>query len=101
MRARAAATAAVADLGVDGGETDIQRLLQALSEPRRRDILRHTSRAEMSAGALAAQFDDVSRPAISQQLRVLKEAGLLVERSVGTRRLYRTAEAGLVRARAM
>jgi DNA-binding transcriptional ArsR family regulator len=44
---------------------------------------------ELRAGAIADRFPDVTRPAISQHLRVLKGAGLLIERREGTRRLYR------------
>jgi DNA-binding transcriptional ArsR family regulator len=47
----------------------------------------------MSAGAIASHFD-VSRPAISQHLGVLKDAGLLDERRDGTRRLYRIRSEG-------
>jgi DNA-binding transcriptional ArsR family regulator len=62
--------------------------LRAIAEPRRRDILRIVLDSEHTAGEIAARFD-VSRPAISQHLRILKEAGLIVERRLGTRRLYR------------
>jgi DNA-binding transcriptional ArsR family regulator len=61
--------------------------LRALAEPRRRRILTLVRDAELSAGEIAAQFD-VSGPAISQHLKVLKEAGLVDERRVGTRRMY-------------
>lgn len=60
----------------------------ALAEPRRREILRLVASGELSAGAIARRFD-VSRPAISQHLRVLKDTGLVTERRDGTRRLYR------------
>ena len=60
----------------------------ALAEPRRREILRLVSGAELSAGEIARRFE-VTRPAISQHLRVLREAGLVTERRSGTRRLYR------------
>src|SRR5881398_3387685 len=60
----------------------------ALGEPRRREILRLVSSKELSVGDIARRFD-VTRPAISQHLRVLKEAGLVSERRDGTRRLYR------------
>ena len=60
----------------------------ALAEPRRREILRLVSVAELSVGDIASRFD-VTRPAISQHLRVMKEAGLVTERRDGTRRLYR------------
>ncbi len=45
--------------------------------------------SELPAGAIADRFREVSRPAISQHLRVLRDAGLLSERRDGTRRLYR------------
>ena len=62
--------------------------LRAIAEPRRREILRLVWKHELAAGEIAARFD-VTRPAVSQHLRVLKEAGLVVERREGTRRLYR------------
>ena len=62
--------------------------LKALAEPRRRDILRLVWSQELAAGEIAARFD-VTRPAISQHLRVLSEADLVTERRDGTRRLYR------------
>ena len=68
--------------------------LRAIAEPRRRDILRLVSRDELAAGEIAAAFD-VSRTAISQHVTVLKNAGLLVERRDGTRRLYRARPEGL------
>jgi DNA-binding transcriptional ArsR family regulator len=67
----------------------MQRALEAIVDPKRREILRLVQAGELPAGAIAGRFDDVSRPAISQHLRVLKEAGLLDERRDGTRRLYR------------
>ena len=65
--------------------------LRALAEPRRREILRLVWSHELPAGAIAARFD-VTRPAISQHLTVLKAAGLIAERRVGTRRLYRARQ---------
>ena len=62
--------------------------LAALSNPRRREILRLVWTKERSAGEIAAAFA-VSWPATSQNLRVLKAAGLLRERRNGTSRLYR------------
>jgi len=62
--------------------------LSALSSPRRREILRLVWNEEHSAGDIARAFD-VSWPAISQNLRVLKESGLVRERRVGTSRMYR------------
>ena len=78
----------------------MQSVLDAVVEPRRREILRLVHRVELPAGAIAAQFGDVSRPAISQHLRVFRDAGLLVERRDGTRRLYRTRPEGLGELRA-
>ena len=60
----------------------------AIGEPRRREILRLVSSKELSVGDIARRFD-VTRPAISQHLRVLKDAGLVTERRDGTKRLYR------------
>ena len=63
--------------------------LKALAEPRRREILRLVWSDELGATAIAERFPDVSRPAISQHLAVLKDAALVTERRDGTRRLYR------------
>jgi DNA-binding transcriptional ArsR family regulator len=71
----------------------VEAAVRALAEPRRRDILYLVRGDELSAGAIASHFD-VSRPAISQHLRVLKDAGLLAERREGTRRLYRVRPEG-------
>ena len=72
----------------------MQSVLDAVTEPRRREILRLIRETELPAGTIAARFTDVSRPAISQHLRVLREAGLVVERREGTRRLYRVRPEG-------
>ncbi len=66
----------------------MESALQAIAQPRRREILRLVRDRELPAGAIAAHFD-VTRPAISQHLRVLHRAGLVKERRAGTRRLYR------------
>ncbi len=66
----------------------METALRAITEPRRREILRLIWGQELPAGTIAAHFA-VTRPAISQHLRVLKEAGLVHERRDGTRRLYR------------
>lgn len=63
--------------------------LKALAEPRRRAILRLVWSQELPATTIADRFQDVTRPAISQHLAVLKEADLVTERRDGTRRLYR------------
>ncbi len=61
---------------------------QALADARRREILRMLRDGELSAGAIAGAFD-VSRPAISRHLRVLREAGLVVDEAQGRERMYR------------
>ena len=63
--------------------------LKALAEPRRRQILRLVWLHELPATDIADHFGDVTRPAISQHLGVLKAAGLVSERRDGTRRWYR------------
>jgi DNA-binding transcriptional ArsR family regulator len=73
----------------------MQDAIEAIAEPRRREILRLVRDDELPAGAIAAHFGDVSRPAISQHLRVLREAALVSERRDGTRRLYRARPEGL------
>ena len=62
--------------------------LKAIAEPRRQEILRLVWSQERPAGEIATHFD-VSRPAISKHLRILKDAGLIEERRRGTQRLYR------------
>ena len=76
----------------------MQTVLQAISEPHRRKILELVRDRELGAGEIAAQFD-VTRPAISQHLTVLKQAGLVNERRQGTRRLYRARPEGLAELR--
>lgn len=65
-----------------------QEVLQAIASARRREILRLVWDRELPAGEIAAHFD-VSWPAISQNLGVLRDAGLVRERRDGRRRLYR------------
>jgi DNA-binding transcriptional ArsR family regulator len=72
----------------------MEAALKAMAAPHRRQILRLVRNSELSAGEIAAHFD-VTRPAVSQHLNVLKEAGLLSERRNGTRRLYRARPRGL------
>jgi len=62
--------------------------VQVIAEPRRREILRLVWTQERPAGEIAEHFD-VTFGAISQHLRVLREAGLITQRREGTRRLYR------------
>ena len=73
--------------------------LKAISQPHRRQILRLVTNEELSAGEIASHFD-VSWPAISQHLGVLKEAVLVDERRNGVRRLYRARPEGLESLRA-
>lgn len=68
--------------------------LRAVAEPTRRQILRLVRDDEHSVAEIAAHFP-VSRPAISQHLRVLHDAELVIVRSEGTRRFYRTRPEGL------
>ena len=70
-------------------------MLKAIAAPRRRHILSLVRDGELSAGEIAAHFD-VTRPAVSQHLNVLKEAGLVSERRNGTKRLYRARPEGLI-----
>ena len=65
----------------------METALKALAEPNRRRILTLVKDEELTAGEIASHFE-VSRPAVSQHLTVLKEAGLVHERRNGTRRLY-------------
>jgi DNA-binding transcriptional ArsR family regulator len=71
----------------------VEEALRAIAEPNRRRILTLVSSNELSAGEIAAQFQ-ITRPAVSQHLSVLREAGLVSERREGTRRLYRVRPEG-------
>jgi DNA-binding transcriptional ArsR family regulator len=66
----------------------MQAVLDAIANPRRREILRLVWERELSAGDIASRFD-VSWPAVSQNLAVLRKAGLVTERREATRRYYR------------
>jgi DNA-binding transcriptional ArsR family regulator len=68
--------------------------LQVIAAPRRLRILELVWDQELSAGEIAAQFE-VSWSAVSQHLRVLKDAGFVVERRAGTSRLYHADKAAL------
>lgn len=65
----------------------IDKAIQAITEPRRRDILHLVREGELTSSAIASHFD-ISAPAISQHLKVLEEAGLVVVRRAGTKRYY-------------
>ena len=69
-------------------------IFQAIAEDRRREILRLLRDRELSVSEVASRFD-VTQPAISQHLKVLKQAGLVRDRRDGARRLYRTRPEGL------
>lgn len=71
----------------------------ALAEPRRRAILALLVGGERTAGDIAARFD-VTRPAISQHLTVLRGAGLVSDRREGRHRWYRIDRAGIAAVRA-
>jgi DNA-binding transcriptional ArsR family regulator len=65
----------------------MEEAIRAIAEPNRRRILQLVTAKELSAGEIAAEFE-ITRPAVSQHLGVLREAGLVSERRDGTRRLY-------------
>lgn len=77
----------------------MDRTLRALADETRRRILLLVWRRERTAGEIAAEFP-VSRPAISQHLRVLLTSELITVRQAGTRRLYRANRRALARLRA-
>jgi DNA-binding transcriptional ArsR family regulator len=78
----------------------VDAALKALAEPRRRAILQLVWSEELPATGIAEHFPDVTRPAISQHLSVLKEANLVTERRDGVRRLYRANPATVAELRA-
>ena len=71
----------------------------ALADPTRRAIVERLANGPIAVGALARDLP-VSRPAVSQHLRVLEDAGLVIVRPVGTRRLYQLDPAGVDAVRA-
>ena len=74
-------------------------VLRAIAEPRRREILRLVWAEERSVGEISSFFD-VTRPAISQHLRILEGAGLVTLRRDGRRRIYRARREALGELRA-
>ena len=68
--------------------------MDALGDPTRRAIFEQLRRGPRAVGEIASELP-VSRPAVSQHLRVLKDVGLVTERREGTRRLYRLDPDGL------
>jgi DNA-binding transcriptional ArsR family regulator len=81
------------------GATQVQQRIDAvahaLADGTRRGLLRLVRDNERAAGDLAAAFPAMSRPAVSQHLRVLHQAGLVSIRPNGNRRLYRARTEGL------
>jgi DNA-binding transcriptional ArsR family regulator len=71
----------------------MEEAIRAIAEPNRRRILQLVTTKELSAGEIASRFE-ITRPAVSQHLGVLREAGLVTERRDGTRRLYRLRPEG-------
>jgi DNA-binding transcriptional ArsR family regulator len=65
----------------------IEKVLHALAEPRRRDILYLVRDGELTSSSIASHFD-ISAPAVSQHLKVLEQSGLVVVRRAGTKRYY-------------
>jgi DNA-binding transcriptional ArsR family regulator len=75
------------------------RTIEALGDPTRRAVFERLRGGPLPVGEVAAGLP-VSRPAVSQHLRVLKDAGLVADRREGTRRLYRIDPRGLAELRA-
>ncbi len=73
--------------------------LTALADPTRRAIFERLARSPSPVGELARELP-VSRPAVSQHLKVLKSAGLVIDRAAGTRRVYSVDQAGIAMIRA-
>lgn len=79
--------------------TTVEAAIRAIAERHRREIVRLVRDEELTAGQIAAHFE-VSRPAVSQHLRILKDTGLVTERRQGTRRYYKARMEGLAELRA-
>lgn len=71
----------------------IEKVLHALAEPRRRDILSLIQNGELPSSDIASHFN-ITAPAVSQHLKVLEESGLVVIRKAGTKRYYRIRREG-------
>ena len=76
-------------------DPSVDDALRAVADPTRRAILRLVRDHELAAGDIATHFPSMSRPAVSQHLRVLANAGLVTVRPEGNRRLYRWRPEGL------
>ena len=79
--------------------TNIAAAMTALGDPTRRAIFERLAERPQAVGELASELP-VSRPAVSQHLKVLKDAGLVIDRKVGTRRLYQVDPQALADLRA-
>jgi len=75
------------------------RQFDALGDPTRRAILEQLVRGPLTVGELASRVP-VSRPAVSQHLRVLKDARLVIDHQSGTRRIYQVSPDGIAKMRA-
>jgi DNA-binding transcriptional ArsR family regulator len=73
---------------------NLDAAFSALADPTRRAILARLAKGEASVNQLAEPFD-MTQPAISQHLKVLEDAGLIVRRAEGTKRPRRLAKAGI------
>ena len=71
-----------------------QQALQALGDPTRREIFERLTDGPLAVGQLAQELP-ISRPAVSQHLKVLKDAGLVSDRPSGTRRVYQVDPAAV------
>jgi DNA-binding transcriptional ArsR family regulator len=71
-----------------------ERVLAALADPTRRAIVERLAKGPLAVGEIAREMP-VSRPAVSQHLKILKEAGVVADRAEGTRRVYHIDPAGL------
>jgi DNA-binding transcriptional ArsR family regulator len=71
-----------------------EKAFAALADPSRRQVFERLKEGPLSVGAIARGMP-VSRPAVSQHLKVLKEAGLVTDRAEGTRRIYAIDPQGL------
>jgi DNA-binding transcriptional ArsR family regulator len=74
--------------------TNANRALAAIADPTRRQVFERLAKGPRSVGELAEGLP-VSRPAVSQHLKVLKDAGLVIDRAEGTRRVYEIDPHGL------
>jgi DNA-binding transcriptional ArsR family regulator len=76
-------------------ETNVATVMRALADPTRREIFERIVRANEITVVDLTRGSDVSQPAVSQHLRALKQAGLIVERRDGRNSLYRAKPRGL------